>query len=88
MKIKIRVDEGLCIGAASCVAVAPATYQLNDENKAIVLDKSGADTEQKYERWLEVSPEEYDRILLGAQSCPTLAIYIYDENEKQIFPEI
>ena len=78
----------LCIGAASCVTVAPETFMLNDENKAIVLDRTGADAAQNYERWVEVTEDEYQMILLGAQSCPTLAIFLYDESGKQLFPEM
>ena len=88
MKLRIRVDEDLCIGAASCVTVAPETFMLNDENKAIVLDRTGADATQTYERWCEVSDDEYQTILLAAQSCPTLAIFLYDESGKQLFPEM
>ncbi len=88
MKIRIRVDEDLCIGAASCVTVAPETFVLNDENKAIVLDKTGEDPVPTYERWVEVTDDEYQTILLAAQSCPTLAIFLYDESGTQLFPEI
>ena len=31
--------------------------------------------------------EEKENILLAAQSCPTLAIFIFDEAGKQLFPE-
>ena len=86
-RIRVRVDEDLCIGAASCVTIAPEVFQLNDENKAIVLDQTGADASPLYERWLEVTPDHYETILLGAQSCPTLAIFIYDEEGRQVFPE-
>lgn len=88
MKLRIRVDEDLCIGAASCVTVAPETFMLNDENKAIVLDRTGADQVPTYERWVEVTEDEYQTILLGAQSCPTLAIFLYDEMGIQLFPEV
>jgi len=66
MKLRIRVDEDLCIGAASCVTVAPETFVLNDENKAIVLDKTGVDPAPTYERWIEVTDDEYQTILLAA----------------------
>lgn len=89
MKIRVRVDEDLCIGAASCVTIKPDVFQLNEENKAIVLDPSDqADDQQRYERWLEVSDDEREAILLAAQSCPTLAIYLYDEAGTQLFPEM
>lgn len=86
-KIRVRVDEDLCIGAASCVTIAPETFQLNEENKAWVLDHGTEPEGHTYERWLEVTDEEFENILLGAQSCPTLAVFLYDEEGHQIFPE-
>lgn len=68
---KIVVDRDLCIGAASCIAVAPAVFELDAENKAIVRDAAGADD---------------DTILLAAKSCPTQAIKLYDEAGNQMFP--
>ena len=88
MKIRVKVDEDLCIGAASCVTIAPETFQLNDENKAYVYDHGTEPDGSKYERWLEVNESEMENILLGAQSCPTLAISIFDESGKLLFPEI
>ena len=85
-KITIKVDPELCIGAASCVTVSPEFFQLNDKNKAVVMDH-GADG-NLYERVVEVSDEEVESILLSAQSCPTLAISVFDENGNQLFPEI
>ncbi len=68
---KIMVDRELCIGAASCVAIAPGVFALDDENKAYVLDAAGADDET---------------ILLAAESCPTRAIFLYDKDGNQIYP--
>ncbi|PJA45634.1 ferredoxin [Candidatus Uhrbacteria bacterium CG_4_9_14_3_um_filter_50_9] len=87
-KIRVRVDEDLCIGAASCVTIAPETFQLNEDNKAWVLDHGEEPGGSTYERWLEVTEDEKENILLGAQSCPTLAIFIYEEDGTQIFPEM
>ena len=69
---KIYVDRELCIGAASCVAIAPSVFALDEENKAYVVNPEGAD---------------YETILLAAQSCPTKAILLYDENGNQIYPD-
>lgn len=88
MKIKVKVDSDLCIGAASCVTIAPETFQLNEENKAWVLDHGEEPGGSVYERDLEVTEAEYENILLGAQSCPTLAVIITDESGKQVFPEM
>jgi len=68
---KIVVDRDLCIGAAPCVTVAPGVFQLDDENKAVVIDAHGADD---------------DTILLAAQSCPVRAISLFDEEGNQIYP--
>ncbi|OGD62025.1 hypothetical protein A2160_00470 [Candidatus Beckwithbacteria bacterium RBG_13_42_9] len=70
-KYKIKVDRAKCIGAASCVGVAPSTFKLDEENKAIVVDENG---------------DLSDNILLAAKSCPTQAIILFDKNGKQIYP--
>lgn len=87
MKLHIKVDPDLCIGAASCVTIAPETFQLNAENKADVLDHGQAPDGAKYERWVEVTQDEKENMILAAQSCPTLAVYIFDESGKQLFPD-
>lgn len=69
--MKIEIKRDLCIGAATCSAIAPEVFELDDEMKAVVIDEKGADDET---------------ILDAAKSCPTLAIYIYDDAGKQIFP--
>ncbi len=68
---KIFIDRDLCIGAASCIAVVPDVFELDNENKAVVKNKDGADDET---------------LLLAAQSCPTKAIILYDEEGNQIYP--
>jgi len=68
---KIVIDRDLCIGAASCVAIAPNVFALDEENKAIVINEKGADDET---------------ILLAAESCPTKAIIIFDDQGRQVYP--
>lgn len=71
-KYRIKIDRNLCIGAASCVALAMKTFGLDDENKAIVLDEGG---------------DEAEAIKLAAESCPTKAIILEDaETGKQEYP--
>jgi len=71
-KYKLQVVRSLCIGAASCVAVSPTTFQLDGENKAVI---DGASTD---------SP---DNLVLAAQTCPTKAIIITDaETGKPVWP--
>lgn len=71
-KYKVEVVRNLCIGAASCVAVAPGTFELDAENIAIVKPDATDPDETK---------------LLAAQSCPTKAIIITDiETGQQVYP--
>ncbi len=69
---KIEVDRELCIGAASCIGVAPEAWELDEENIAI-LKKSWTDLDD-------------DILIASAESCPTKAIFVYGENDEQIFP--
>ncbi len=87
-KLTIKVDPDLCIGAASCVTIAPETFQMNDENKAYVLDHGTEPGERTYQRMIEVTEDEKEAIIMGAQSCPTLAVFVYDEEGNQLFPDI
>lgn len=88
MKLTIKVDPDLCIGAASCVTIAPDTFFLNEENKAEVLDHGEAPDGPTYERVVEVTEDEKENIILAAQSCPTLAVFILDEEGAQLYPEV
>jgi ferredoxin len=71
-KNTMRIDRDLCIGAATCVALAPHAWALDDEAKAIILDTSDQETD--------------DTLLEAAKSCPVMAIFITDENGKQLYP--
>ena len=41
-RIEIVVDRALCIGSGDCVDTAPDVFQLDDEDKAVVVDPDGA----------------------------------------------
>lgn len=69
---KIVVDRVKCIGAKSCVAMAPGVFAMDKENLAFIVDPNAADE---------------DTLLMAAQSCPVLAITLYDKNKKIIFPQ-
>lgn len=72
-KLNVTVDRNLCIGAATCIAVAPQTFILDDEAKAIILESANQETP--------------DTIIESAKACPVAAIIITDETGKRIFPE-
>lgn len=71
-KYKVEVIRDKCIGAASCVAIAPKVFELDEEQIAVILSQDGEDDQTK---------------LLAAQSCPTAAIIVTDtESKKQVWP--
>ena len=69
--MKIRVDRNLCIGAGSCTVIAPETFELDSELKAVVKNSSGNDR---------------DTIIDAAKSCPVLAIILEEDDGKQFYP--
>lgn len=71
--LKVRVDRDLCIGAATCVAIAPKTFILDSQAKAIILDTADSDTDET--------------IIDAARGCPVAAIFIDDEKGNKIFPK-
>ncbi len=64
-RIAIRVDRALCIGSGDCVDTAPDVFQLDHEDKAVVVDPDGAPT---------------DEILEAAGNCPVTAIFVVGED--------
>ena len=84
----IKVDRDLCIGAASCIAVYPEIFELDEENIAVIKRKDGALVSDKTEvEMLSVEQIDDDKLLMAAQSCPTAAILLYDEHGLQLYPE-
>lgn len=72
-KYTVKVIRDKCIGAASCVAVAPNTFKLDEENIAVVIDQK---------------KDSDENLLLAAQSCPTAAIVVTDdETGEQVWPK-
>jgi ferredoxin len=63
-RIEVTVDRALCIGSGDCVDTAPDVFQLDDEDKAIVVDPDGASV---------------DDIVAAAGNCPVSAIFVIGE---------
>ena len=70
--IELKVDRSLCIGAATCVVLAPQAFELDNENKAVIKETAGE--------------EDYQKIIEAAKGCPVLAIIVKDKDGNQIFP--
>lgn len=69
---RIVVDRPNCIAARSCVLIAPGVFQMDNEDIAYVVDPDSEDEET---------------IRMAAESCPTLAIHLYDKDGNKVFPE-
>ncbi len=72
-KYTIKVLQSKCIAAASCVAISPDLFKLNEANLVEIIE-GGVDNEEN--------------ILLSAQSCPTSAIEVYEGKVKVWPPEL
>lgn len=59
----IEIDRELCFGFGDCLEAAPALFELDGENKSVVMDPEAY---------------ELDTVLLAAQDCPVNAILVVD----------
>lgn len=73
--ILVNVDPSLCIGCCSCEIIAPEVFlvdKLRNNPKSKVINQKGAG---------------YNRIMNAAQTCPTKAIMVDNEELKErIYP--
>jgi ferredoxin len=69
-QIHVTVDRSLCIGSGDCVDTAPNVFQLDEEDKAVVVDPDGASV---------------DEIVQAAGNCPVSAIFVVGE-EGDLYP--
>jgi ferredoxin len=72
-KYRIEIDREACTGDTLCVEEAPGTFELDDEEIAVVINPEGDDP---------------DTILEAAEACPVEAIILYDaETGAKVWPE-
>ena len=64
-RVEITVDRALCIGSGDCVDTAPDVFQLDEEDKAVVVDPDGASV---------------DDVIEAARNCPVSAIFVVSED--------
>ena len=69
-RIEITVDRSLCIGSGDCVDTAPNVFQLDEEDKAVVVDPDGASVSE---------------VIEAAGNCPVSAIFVVGE-EGDLYP--
>lgn len=61
--MRITIDRERCMGSGNCAFWAPATFDLDDEMKAVVVDPGG---------------DAGDRIRNAVEACPTHALALED----------
>jgi ferredoxin len=89
MPFKVKIDRGLCIGAASCEAIAPHTFMLDKEGKSVIKKKDGTATSE-FVNYEDID-DDPQNIMNAAKSCPTNAITIVEVDDegneiRQVWP--
>ena len=69
----VEVDQAVCIGAAPCSAMAPNTFGIDANGKAVILDTADKD--------------DLDTLMNAARSCPVAAIRIKNAAGETVFPD-
>ncbi len=72
-RYRIEIDRDACSSCGLCAADAPDTFDLDDDDIAVVLDPEG---------------DEPEVILATAEDCPTEAIRLFDtKTGKRVWPD-
>ncbi len=69
--MKVWVERDLCVTEANCIGIAPGVFELDDEDKSIVLNAKAASETIIWE---------------AAKACPVLAIFIADDDGHVLYP--
>ena len=68
----IEIDRELCYGFGDCVSSAPGVFELDEDEKAVVIDPNGGAREDLED---------------AASNCPVMAITIREASTgEQVFP--
>ncbi len=72
IRLTVKVDTKLCIGAASCVSIAPQFFRLDEDNVVFLVDPAtGA---EKTTITIDANEEDAAAIRESVENCPTSAI--------------
>ncbi|GHF81985.1 ferredoxin [Amycolatopsis bartoniae] len=63
--MRAEVDRDLCEANGVCAGLAPAVFELDDEDELVVKQS-------------EVLPEEVERVTQAVAACPRNALFIRD----------
>jgi ferredoxin len=73
--LEIQIDRDKCIGSGNCGFFAPATFDIDDQLKAVLLETAGGP-----------DGDADDAVLSAADGCPTEAITVR-RGGVVVFPE-
>ncbi len=62
-RLRIEVDRETCMGSGNCAFHAPATFDLDDDMKVIVLDPEG---------------DDIVKVRVAVDGCPTRALRLVE----------
>jgi len=69
---ELEVDRDLCVTLAVCLGLAPETFELDTEGKAVFKNPEG---------------EDIHTLLEAAKGCPVNAIIIRNKEGKRLWPD-
>jgi ferredoxin len=72
IRLTVKVDTKLCIGAASCVSIAPQFFRLDEDNVAYLVDPVTGG--EKTTITIDANEEDAAAIRESVENCPTSAI--------------
>ncbi|HXW95396.1 MAG TPA: ferredoxin [Nitrososphaerales archaeon] len=79
-KLDVRVDHNLCMGASSCVELAPDVFHLDWSKKKSIFDPAPLEA-------LSGAGADPEKLYMAAQSCPYRAIFLRDAvTGEHVFP--
>ncbi len=71
-KLRVWIDHATCVGNATCEAIAPKVFRLNDNRQSEAVNPEG---------------DSIEKILEAAENCPVSAIFVEDaETGERLFP--
>ena len=71
--LTIKIDRGSCISSANCINAAPDFFEFDDDRICAFKELTDGVGKEK-------------KIIEACSVCPVNALYVFEENGKQIIP--
>ncbi len=82
-RYKVVYNRDDCIGAGACIAAFPERWEMCDDGKADL--KGGKPVDDNAVQELEITQDEFQKMMDSAQACPVAVIHIIDlETNKRL----